>query len=426
MSNLKFVGGRQSRADLFFVYMAYALRYLYLLLLIPFYGRVLGVEGYGLVLAAMSLMNMTWLFVNWGFSTAGMRAMATASPAEYAGLFGEHVMARMILSALAFVGGAIAIVLSPVLSTHPVAGLAAVTLGIVSAFNLGWYFTGSGRPRSSVKLEVMGFAISLLLILTLVRNKDDSDLVLISLLCSGTIALAVAHWWIRHEISQPPLELKSSLALIQSSSTIFLYSGSSVLLVASSTYLLTLLSTQAEVGAFGAAERLVAVGLSVLGPAGQIFVPRITAMFVQDACAAYGLVRKAMAFLLGMGFCGLLCSLFLGHWIVPLIFGAGFEGSVSVLQYLAFVFPLNAANLVLSSYVLIPLHKESMLAKAALAGAAVNLFCAVPLGIAYGGLGMAVARISGELIVFLALSYSCWKMGILARIFNYQENGLSK
>ncbi|GAB3371470.1 MATE family efflux transporter [Azotobacter armeniacus] len=417
MSNPTLVEGWQSRIDLFFVYSAYTLRYLYLLLLIPFYGQVLGVEGYGLVLAAMSLMNMIWRFTCWGFSTAGMRAIATASPERYAGLFGEHLVARMILSVFALVGGGVAIFLSPVLSANPVAGFAAIALGIVSAFNLGWYFAGSGRPRSAVALEVIGFVISLLLILPLVQKEDDADLVLILLLCSGVIALAIAHWWVRHEISQPPLELKSGYALIRSSSTIFLYNGSSVLLVASSTYLLSIISTQAEVGAFGAAERLVAVGLSVMVPAGQILLPRITAMFSQhDEDAAYSLIRKAMFILFSIGLSGLVCTLLLGHWFVPLIFGSGFEGSVPVLQCLALVFPLSAINLVLSSYVLIPLHKEGMLTKVALLGAALNLLCAIPLGITYGGIGMAVARIVGESIVFLGLSYSCWRIGILPRI----------
>jgi len=420
MSTLELTDSRQSRADFVFVYLAYALRYLYLLLLIPFYGRMLGVEGYGLVLAAMSLMNMVWLFVNWGFSTTGTRSIATTLPARYAELFGEHFMARATLAVIAVLGGTIAIALSPVLSADPLTAGLALALGIVSAFNLGWYFTGSGRPRSAVKLEVLGFAISLLLILTLVREQDDADLVLASLLCSGVVALAVAHWWVRHEIAQAPLDPKAGLALIRSSSTIFLYSGSSVLLVASSTYLLSILSTQAEVGAFGAAERLVAVGLSVMGPAGQIFVPRITALFLRDEHAAYGLVRKAMLLLVGIGLCGLACSLLLGHWIVPLIFGAGFERSVQILQYLALVFPLNAMTLVLGSYVLIPLHKENTLARVALFGAAVNLLCAIPLGIAHGAQGMAIARIAGELVVLVGLIYSCRDMGILARIFDFR------
>lgn len=424
MNNLKSADLRQSRADFFFVYVAYTLRYLYLLLLIPFYARVLGVEGYGVVLAAMSLMTIIWKFVEWGFAPVGMRDMATALPERYSRLFGAQFSARALLSGLAVLGGGVAIALSPVLSAYPLAACAAVSLGIVSAYNLGWYFTGSGRPRSAVKLEVLGFAVSLALIFSLVRDTDDTDLVMLSLLASAAIALAAAHWWIRREIAAPELSVKAGLQLIRSSSSVFLYSGSSALLVASSTYLLSILSTPAEVGAFGSAERLVAVGLSVMGPAGQIFIPRITGLFVDDVRGAHRLIRKAMLLLVGIGVCGLGCSLLLGHWIVPLIFGPGFEASVLILQCLSILFPLSAVTLILSSYVLIPLHKEGLLAKVVLFGAAFSLICAVPLGMTYGGIGMAVARIIGEAIVFVGLTYSCWKMGILARLINPGKDGL--
>lgn len=416
----------QSRADFYFVYTAYAFRYLYLLLLIPFFGRVLGVEGYGVVLAAMSLMTIVWRFVEWGFATAGMRDIATAEPQSYVRLFSDQLTARVMLGMLAIVGGAVAIALSPVLAAHPLTGTLAVTLGIVSAFNIGWYFIGSGRPRVAVKLEVLGFAISLGLIFALVRGPEDDALVLLSLLCSAVIALCAAHWTVRREISATSLNIKAGMALVRSSSTIFLYTGSSALLVASSTYLLSILSTPAEVGAFGAAERLVAVGLSVMAPAGQIFVPRITAFFVRDEAAAYSLIRKALLLLTGIGILGLACSLLLGDWIVPLIFGPGFESSVAILQCLAFMFPISAITLILSSYVLIPLHKEGLLAKTVLCSAAVSLACAVPLGMNYGGIGMAVARLLGEILVFVSLSYACWKMGILRRLFKFESKGLSK
>ena len=421
MDNSQDASARKSRADFFFVYIAYTLRYLYLLLLIPFYGRVLGVEGYGVVLAAMSLMTIAWRFVEWGFSTIGMRDISTAEPQQYPALMGAHLSARALLTVLTLLGGAAAILLSPVLSAHPLAGIAAVLLGVVSAYNLGWYFTGSHRPRAAVKLEVLGFAVSLVLVFALVRDEDDSGLVLVSLLCSGVIALAAAYWQIRKEITGFKLNIKAGWGLIGSSSTVFLYTGTSALLVSSSTYLLSLLSTSAEVGAFGAAERLVAVGLSVMGPAGQIFVPKITALFTKDVDAAHALIRKALLLLLGIGVAGLLCSLVLGPWVVPLIFGQGFESSVGILQCLAVLFPISALNLVLSSYVLIPQHKEGLLAKVILVGAAISLLCAVPLGIYHGGMGMAVARLIGESIVLLSLVYSCWKLGILARIFNIKQ-----
>jgi PST family polysaccharide transporter len=404
--------------DLLFVYLAYALRYLYLLILTPFYGRVLGVEGYAQVLAAMSLMNMVWLFVSWGFVPAGGREIATAPRSGYGGIFWQHVSARALLSTLALGGGIVATLASPILASHPVIGVCAVLLGIVSAYNLGWYFTASERPRHTVKLEVLGFVLSLIPILSLVRAPGDAWVVLACLLVSGVMALALAHWWVRHEISPARFSPAAGLALVRSSSTLFVYTCSSTLLVASSTYLLSLLSSGSEVGSFGAAERLVSVGLSVMGPASQIFVPRITALFLHDEGAAFRMVRKAALLLGGIGLSGLVASLLLGHWVVRLIFGAGFEASVPVLHLLAIVFPLAAINQIIGAYVLVPQHREGLLTRVTLIGAGLSLLCAIPAGLAWGALGMAAARVGGELAVAAMLLLTSWRMGILQRLLD--------
>jgi len=69
---------RKSIRVIGFVYGGYLMRYVYLIIVVPFYGRVLGVEGYGRVLASMSLMNVIWMLVNYGFSASGMREVSKA------------------------------------------------------------------------------------------------------------------------------------------------------------------------------------------------------------------------------------------------------------------------------------------------------------------------------------------------------------
>ncbi|MEN3110948.1 oligosaccharide flippase family protein [Uliginosibacterium paludis] len=407
--------GRE-RADLVFVYAAYALRYVYLLVLTPFYGRVLGVDGYAQVLAAMSLMNMVWLFVSWGFVPAGGREIATASRSTYGDIFWRHFSARTLLAGLALVAGIVASFASPVLARQPLIGVCAVLLGIVSAYNLGWYFTASQRPRATVKLEVLGFILSLVPILLLVRHKDDAIIVLACLLVSAFLSLLLAHWWVKREILPLRFVRERGLKLVSETSTLFIYNCSSAILVASSTFLLSLLASSSEVGHFGAAERLVSVGLSVMGPAGQIFIPRITALFARDERAAYGEIRKALVVLFGTGVAGLCFSLALGPWIVPLIFGQGFAGSVPILRMLACVFPLAALTLIIGNYILVPLHQEKILTRITIGGAVLNLLIAIPASLAWGAMGMAVARVVGEAVVASLLIHALWRMGILGRL----------
>src|SRR5579862_848890 len=86
---------RSLKKDAAFVYAGYFLRYLSLIILIPYYGRVLGPASYGKVLAAMSVMNIVWMIVNYSFSTTGARAMASADGRpERSRIFGRQLMAR--------------------------------------------------------------------------------------------------------------------------------------------------------------------------------------------------------------------------------------------------------------------------------------------------------------------------------------------
>jgi len=91
---------KENTRVLVFVYGGYIMRYLYLLVVIPFYGRVLGVTEYGRVLAAMSLMNVIWMLVSYGFTFVGMRDVSRAHEKhEYNGIFSLHLSARILLGA---------------------------------------------------------------------------------------------------------------------------------------------------------------------------------------------------------------------------------------------------------------------------------------------------------------------------------------
>lgn len=408
----------KTRADLFFVYAAYSLRYLYLLLLIPFYARVLGPEGYGVVLASLSLMQMIWLFTNWGFGIDGMREIAVAKQHEYGAIFAEQTSGRLILSVIGLLLGGIGIYLSPILTTHWLAGLLAVLLGIVSAYNLGWYFTGSNRPRLAVKLEVLGFILNLALIFTFVRKPDDAVYAIAAILLSGIISMVVAQWWIKDEVSLRALPLKSGIALIKKTQSIFIYSSSAVLLGSSSTFLLSTLSSSAEVGFFGSAERLIGAGLSVMAPLGAIFIPKVTLLFKEDQDKAFNYIKTILISLVGVGTLGLLVTFCAAEPIVQIIFGDGFTGSVIILKTMAIVFPFYACSLVFSAYVLIPLHHEKSLAKVTIMGAAVNIAIAIPLAHYFGGVGMAIARVISELFVFIILLVTLKKLDIIKHLLS--------
>jgi O-antigen/teichoic acid export membrane protein len=403
---------RASANVIAFMYGGYLMRYVYLIIVVPFYGRVLGVAEYGRVLASMSLMNVIWMLVSFGFTFVGMREVSKAHSAqECNAIYSLHVSARLILAVLGAAIGIIATYSSPVLSERPLIGLLATLLGIVSALNLGWLFQGRHHFRTPIMIEVFGFAVSLVLVLSLVRGPQDSVWVLASLLIAGIGSTIISYGLATRQLGWPRLTFSGVVPLVRNSTMLFCYSSGSIVLTASSTYLLTLLSTPAQVGYFGAAERFATIGLSLMSPAGQVFIPTITRQLAQgDKEGARTTTRRGAMLLLGYGLLVLCGALALSPFVLPLILGAEFEPSAHVLQAFAWMFPFAAFNELIAFYVFVPRKKDKVLAIAGLVSGLVNLVAALVLAPRFGAMGMASARVIGEAALSAAL------LGVMIRL----------
>ncbi|MPW19344.1 oligosaccharide flippase family protein [Paraburkholderia sp. CNPSo 3157] len=397
--------GKKSANVIAFVYGGYLMRYVYLIIVVPFYGRVLGVAEYGRVLAAMSLMNVIWMLVSYGFTFVGMREVSKAQDTkECNAIYSLHVSARLALGVLGGAVGLIATMCSPALAERPLIGVLATLLGIVSALNLGWLYQGRQHFRTPIMIEVFGFALSLALVLSLVKGPADSIWVVASLFVAGIASAAISYGLATFQLGRPHLSLSGIVPLIKNSTMLFCYSSGSVVLTASSTYLLTLLSTPAQVGYFGAAERFATIALALMGPAGQVFIPTISRQLAQgDKAGAHATTRRGAMLLLGYGllvFCG---ALALSPFVLPLILGQAFTPSARVLACFAWMFPFAAFNEFAAFYVFVPRRKDRVLAIAGAAAGIANLGTALWLAPRFGAEGMAFARVIGELSLSVML-----------------------
>jgi PST family polysaccharide transporter len=397
--------GKKSANVIAFVYGGYLMRYVYLIIVVPFYGRVLGVAEYGRVLAAMSLMNVIWMLASYGFTFVGMREISKAhNNQECNAIFSLHTSARLALCVLGGSIGVIATFCSPTLSERPLIGFLATALGVVSALNLGWLYQGRHHFRTPIMIEVFGFAVSLALVLCLVKGPTDSVWVVASLLTAGVLSLAISYGLAMYQIGRPRLSFAGITDLVKGSTMLFCYSSGSVVLTASSTYMLTLLSTPDQVGYFGAAERFATIGLSLMGPASQVFIPTISRQLAQgDTAGAHATSRRGAMLLLGYGllvFCG---ALTLSPFVLPLILGEAFTPSAHVLQCFAWMFPFTAFNEFAAFYVFVPRRKDRLLAMTGAVAGVVNLVAALWLAPLYGAQGMAFARVIGELSLSVML-----------------------
>jgi PST family polysaccharide transporter len=404
------------RRSLYFVYAAYAFRYLYLLVLVPFYGRVLGAAEYGRVLAAMSLYQMVWVLAEYGFPSVGMRDVAMArTPQGVAEVYSRHTSGRLLTSALGLAAGVIGTFASPLLRERPVFGILATLAGMMTAHNLGWLFQGTLRFRTSVLVEVFGFTLNLALVLLLVRGKEDGWLVLASLLVATVVATAVGHVIALRWVDRSGLRWSGGLALLRESTALFAARGLALLMASSSTFLVSLLADANQVGWYGAAERLTTAGLGLMQPANQVMIGTVATLLAvrETEAQALALMRRGLIVLTVLGVLLFLGTLALAGVAVPLILGPDFGPSVAMLRILGVLFPLAAFAQAVTGYVLVPLRRDRLVSVVSLVGAVTTVTLTVALGRGFGSEGVAWARSLGHVPMCLALLYALRREGLI-------------
>ncbi len=408
-----------TRRALTFVYAGYLFRYAYLLVLIPFYGRVLGAEEYGRLLAAMSLFQVVWLLVEYGFPVVGARdTAATTDRSRIAALYAQQMMGRLLLTAAGLALGVAATLLSPLLREVPLLGLLATLNGLVAAYNLGWFFQGTLRFRTSVLIEVAGFAMNLPVILWLVRGPGDSWIVLAALLASNLLCTAVAHAIALRSLDRRALRWRGGVTLVREATALFAHKGLTMMMASSSTYLLSLFASAAQVGWYGVAERLATVGLSLMQPANHVLVGtvarRISAK--ESEASAYQLMRRSLLVMTVFGVAMMVGTWLLAALLVPLLMGPDFGPTVPMLHVLGLMFPFAAFAQVTAGYVLIPLRHDTLVSAVSLFGALVTMLLIVALGEVYGGMGVAWARSCGYVALAGALLWVLQRKQLIQRI----------
>lgn len=387
-------------------YAGYFFRYVYLIVLIPFYARVLGPDSYGLVLAAMSVQSIVWTIQGWGFSYTGARNFASLkTEGERAKEFSRHLTARFLLVPVA-AGAGIAFVLgSPLLSQHlAIAGLA-IFCGVIAGFNLGWYFQGRLNFTTPVLIEIAGFIITLSMVLILVRGSEDAVLVMVSLATSAILSSFMAYAIVGRVESFKPSGPQQGWKLIRESTPLFLTGGTYALMTNVGTYSLAAFSTSDQVAYFGTAEKVITTGLSLLVPAGQVLLSWFSKMLHENSNGKEVLQeqKKALKWVCLAGAMATLASLTIAPPLLHWILGEKFEHASTILRVMAPIFLLAAFNNAISVYIFFPRRLEREVSAISVTTTTIGI-CLTAAGAWYhGAIGAAAARVVSEFISSLAL-----------------------
>lgn len=394
-------------------YAGHLFRYGCILILIPFYARVLGPTEYGKVLVATALGSLVWIIQNWGFSVLGARTIATSStPQERQAEMSRQMTARLLIMPAGLLIGLGGTLLSPVLRDAPLYGLLGTAWGVLSGFNLGWYFQGLHQFKNAVKAEVLGLACTLVLAISLVTVFRRGDMALWALAIATAISNVYAYWMAAATASFRPAAASDGARLLKDSVPFFLNTAAGNMLATGGGYILGLYSTPAQVALYGIAERIVTTVLGLLGPAGQVMLPWLAKLkTLQGTEASYRRSQQlASWWVVSAGVAAGTGAFVLGPFVLPLVFGVEYAASAEILRFFAPLFVLYAYNHALIIYRLLPAKRERHVGAIMIVCALACVGAMVVAAPLHGGNGVAAARVSAELLAAVALSMAVRKL----------------
>lgn len=415
------------RRDLPLMYAAQALRYLAPLILVPFYGRALGIESYGHLLSAMALMQIVWLLVEWGLPATGFYEVAAAtSAAERGQMLGRQTAGRVLLALVVAPAAVVAIFLTPTLKVDVIVSVLAVALGVASAFNLTWYFQGIGRLRTAAIIEVLGMALSTVLILWWVRLPTDAWIIPAVLLGVGVASSVFQFGLAMSPLPAGAIKWRAPLQAIKNSTLLFVDRGQTMLLGPLCIFLLGFVAPAAAVIAFAVADRLMSVGLALLTPLNQVFATQLARSVAQmrggaPARDTHLLMRKVCQYSMGLYLLIASIGFALADHMIPLVFGPGYESVIRVFRTLCVALLLMGSVSVLVSSVLYPFRHDRDVAVLSSVRFFASCVLVVLLGTA-GAMGAAFGRLLGATLT-LAVLVILFKRRSLWTVFTSRRAG---
>jgi polysaccharide transporter, PST family len=371
------------------------------LITLPYIVRVLHPAEFGLVVFSQGFSFFLALCIDWGFTPDGVRQVAASrdDPAALSDVV-RRVLGAQVLLAAASAPITLALLFAvPKFAAHPLYLLFAWIAAAANGLAPNWFFMGIEKLRLSSLISLAFRVLGAGLTFAFVNGPGQAWIVLA--LFAGSALAALLSLSVRMfryvRVSIP--RLTESWAAIRHASTLFVATVAVSLYVAVNVVLVGLFEPAAVVAHYGAAERVVRVSLTVLGPIGTAVYPRLA--FLQ-ASRHHDRARQLLgvtAALMALG--GVLLAAILAVFaplIIHIIFGSEFVSpSVPILRVLVGVIPLSIVGGITGSW-LITLHMDRRATIIVLRAGLLNVALACVLTPLFGAIGTASSVVCAEAV----------------------------
>jgi PST family polysaccharide transporter len=411
----------------FYNYVLHFSRFLMPLVVMPYLSRKLGPGPYGLVFLATSFGLVLSLVVEFGFSLSATRELSKHrdDPDHVAVTVASVLSAKLILAATALIIGLAALTWVPRLNQNASYACAGIAYALLSGMSPMWYYQATEKMRVQSALEIGGQFSAIAFVFILVREPGDALTVPLLQCIGASISTSCGYVNLYREVSFTTLTFASGFHAIRRGWTLFLVRVSVMLFTSANVFLVGLLLPSTEVAFYGSAEKVFSAFAGLFAPLVQTVFPRTNYLLATAPEKAIRLAKLAFGIVVSTGFIAALGLLMSSPFIVNLMFGRGFEPAIAISQILALAVPSIAANNVLGTQCMVPLHMDKAFNTIVYSAAILTVSFAFLIVPTFGPSAMALIRVGTEYYITISISCYLWsqRRTIMTRVRPHEATG---
>lgn len=368
---------------------------------IPVLARALGASLYGQILFCQALALTASLLVEYGFNinAAQQAALARGRTETLNRLFSQVTGAKVLLAAplAVLVGAAWGVGLLDAYLDN--AALLVFVLAYFLAFGFSpmWYFQGRERMAGPALLDVALRLCGLGVLAALIRTPADFLLALPVLAVPPLLNTCLTTAWCRYEVGAVGWDFQGARRQIREGFHFFVYRSASNLVMSAIPVFLGLSAGKRAVGEFAPPEKLIKGMTSLAMP----FLSAVFPVFSRRLESGRGPVSfrvplAVVGSLAAVAVLGAGMAAWLGPWVLDLLLGKGFDGSLSIYYVLIVLAPLRIVNQSIAMVLLIPAGRARSVSYVISGFSVLAVVAGTALSLAFGGIGMAAGLVASE------------------------------
>ncbi len=394
------------------LYVVHLANYLLPLITVPYVVRVLTPSGYGLGAFAVSFASFFGTVTDYGFNLTATRAVSVNRDNHHRV---SRIASQVVVTKAVILGHCVGLFwlliwAVPKLRGNNIVmwmGFLQMTMGSLSPF---WLYQGLEELRFSSRVTLAVRVAYVPALFLFVRRPADTWKwmllqALVAVVSAGILwlnaCLRLGVGWVRPRWTDLHTQLREGFSLFVSQGAIKAYTSGN-------TFILGMFTNVIIAGYFSAGERVVQMVLGLLWPVSQAVYPRAVQLASSSRGAALQLTRKVILFMGTAGFALSVGVLVAAPWAVPILLGARFLPSITIMQILSPLPFLIALSNVLGIQIMVPFKHDVAYTVIIVGAGLFNLGMSSLLATHWQGNGMALSVTFSELLVTTAMF---WYLG---------------